>query len=80
MFAHRWLGYQGVACHELYLEKFGVKQPVFSTALAFNGYKGSNLSLTGLGWATPAFAGCYDQNTSKMNSGVPVIRTTSPLR
>ena len=48
MFAHRWLGYQGVACHEPYLERFGVQHPVFSTTLAFDGYKGSNLSLTGL--------------------------------
>ena len=39
---------QGVACHELNLEKFGVQHPVFSTALAFYGYKGSNLSLAGL--------------------------------
>ena len=46
MFAHWWLGYQGVACHELYLEKFGVQHPVFSTTLASDGYKGSNLSLS----------------------------------
>ena len=24
MLAHRWLGYQGVARHELYLENFGL--------------------------------------------------------
>ena len=46
MFAHRWLGYQGVACHELHLENFGLQHPVFSTALAFYGYKWSSLSLT----------------------------------
>ena len=50
------LGYQGVACHELYLENFGSEHPLFSTALAFYGYKWSSLSLTGLLTLIPLYS------------------------
>ena len=73
--AHQRLGYLGVAWHELHLENGGSEHPVFSTTLAFDGYKWSSMGLTDRSLTGRAYVNGVRnyQNLSEMNSDVQYI-------